>query len=101
MDDLPIRDIHLPASVSWWPPAIGWWLLLLAALLLAGALWLWRRRQHRQRRRKQALHQLQALRAQAGQPLACVQQISQWLRQVAVNYYPRQQVAALQGETWL
>jgi cbb3-type cytochrome oxidase subunit 3 len=25
---LPLKDIHLPEAISWWPPAIGWWLLL-------------------------------------------------------------------------
>lgn len=42
--ELPLRDIHLPEAVSWWPPAIGWWLL---ALLMAGvvfyALWFYKR----------------------------------------------------------
>jgi len=31
-----MRDIHLPAEVSWWPLAPGWWILLF--LLLAAAL---------------------------------------------------------------
>ena len=34
VSQLPLRDIHLPGSVGWWPPAIGWWLL--AALVLVG-----------------------------------------------------------------
>lgn len=42
--DLPIRDIHLPTSVSWWPPGPGWWLLSL--LCVMAALWVcWRYRQ--------------------------------------------------------
>ncbi|MEM7003859.1 MAG: DUF4381 domain-containing protein [Pseudomonadota bacterium] len=33
-----LKDIHLPADPSWWPPAPGWWLLalLLTALLIWG-----------------------------------------------------------------
>ncbi len=44
-----LRDIHLPADPSWWPPAPGWWLLALVAI--AGLVYLvhlgrlaWRRR---------------------------------------------------------
>lgn len=50
---LPLRDIHLPEAVSWWPPAPGWWLLpLLLGVLTAGAAWWWRTRERRQRRRE-------------------------------------------------
>ena len=34
---LQLRDIHLPAEPSWWPPAPGWWLL--AILLMARVWW--------------------------------------------------------------
>ena len=36
-----LRDIHLPAPVSWWPLAPGWWLL--AVLLLLMMVWTLRR----------------------------------------------------------
>ena len=27
IEELPIRDIHLPETIGWFPPAIGWWIL--------------------------------------------------------------------------
>ena len=33
MNELQLRDIHLPESSLWWPPAPGWWIL--ALLLIA------------------------------------------------------------------
>ncbi len=51
---LPLRDIHLPEPVSWWPLAPGWWFFG-GALLVAAALaaWLWRR--HRRARLPRAV----------------------------------------------
>ncbi|AKC86081.1 DUF4381 family protein [Pseudoxanthomonas suwonensis] len=47
---LPLRDVHLPSSPSWWPPAPGWWWLgaAVALALLAWAGWrAWRRARRR------------------------------------------------------
>ena len=38
---IPLRDLHLPEAISWWPLAPGWWLLIafaVAACLLLRAL---------------------------------------------------------------
>ncbi len=39
---LPLRDIHLPPPVGWWPVADAWWWLLAAVALASLALALWR-----------------------------------------------------------
>ena len=50
--DIPLRDIHMPNLISWWPLASGWWVLLgvvVATVTIAGAIGWWRKR-HRVRR---------------------------------------------------
>ena len=37
-DQLPLRDLHLPEAVGWWPLAPGWWVLI--ALAIAGCIYL-------------------------------------------------------------
>jgi uncharacterized membrane protein YccC len=103
--DLPLRDIHLPEPVSWWPPAPGWWLLLV--LIIAAGLWLFRIYRSRQRKRtfvKTIEQQLQAIHAafqqhQDSQQLA--QDLSVLIRRAALSVAPRDQVAGQIGEQWL
>lgn len=57
-----LRDIHVPAEPSWWPPAPGWWLL--AGLCLGLIFWLyrqWQRRQQQQAPLRQAASLYRAL----------------------------------------
>ena len=96
---LPLRDIHLPEAVGWWPQAPGWWLLAGLALLLAASL-LWLRRQYRRRRyRRLALRELEQL---AGLPAAeLAVGLSRLLRRAALSHFPRGECAGLSGEAWL
>lgn len=105
---LPLRDIHLPEAVSWWPPAWGWWLLVLAVVLAAGLAWWLLRRWPARRRtaslRRQALRELDAVEADyraSGDPRAAVAALSMLLRRLALSVAPREQVAGLAGEPWL
>ena len=66
MEPLPLRDIHLPEPVGWWPPAIGWWLLPVCVLgLIVLLIWLIRRRM-RITPAKLALRELKSLESKAG-----------------------------------
>jgi hypothetical protein len=104
-EQLPIRDLHLPDAVGWWPLAPGWWLL--AALAAAGLIWLGRRYLEHRRRgaaRRYALRRLDALSsayARDGDAVALGLAVSELLRRTMLAYAPRADVAGLTGEAWL
>lgn len=103
-DNLPLRDIHLPDSVSWWPPAPGWWVLL--ALLICACLIMryWRRNRGRRNLRQLALQELDRIENRFGQQdneRQALENLSVLLRRIAVSRYPREQVASLTGDRWL
>ncbi len=96
---LPLLDIHLPAPVSWWPPATGWWLLLgLALALLAALVFLWRHRVG-SRYRRLALREIDQLEQLPPAELAAA--LAQLLRRAALCHFPRRDCAGLSGEAWL
>ena len=99
--ELPLRDIHLPEPIGWWPPAPGWWLLALGLptlLMLAWWLWRWLRRKTVA---KLALAELELIAQSDADARVQVQQLGILLRRVALSRYPREQVAGLVGEQWL
>jgi len=102
--ELPLRDIHLPIAISWWPPAPGWWLLLVLVLVIILLVWWLQRRKRALRIRVAALAEWEALmdvfqREQNVSQL--VSGLSVLLRRIALSYYPREEVAGLSGEAWL
>lgn len=100
--ELPLRDIHLPDPIGWWPPAIGWWLLVILIPLSMALFWWLIKRITRGTALKSARKQLQAIK-QAGEanPLETLQQLSALLRRVAISISPRSQSAGLTGLAWL
>lgn len=106
--DLPLRDIHLPEAVSWWPPAIGWWLLplLLIFLLLIG--WGLKKLLHKRKQQRLFKHSIAeafaTIRnnfADSADQAKLIQDLSTLLRRIALSRYPRADVAALTGQQWL
>jgi hypothetical protein len=105
---IPLRDIHLPGAVGWWPPAFGWWVVMafmLAGLAMYGLYW------YRGRHRRVALRAVTRVRValeQGAEPVACLQMVSTVLRRFAMTsaaaiHAPglTVDVPGLIGEPWL
>ncbi|MEX0976961.1 MAG: DUF4381 domain-containing protein [Woeseia sp.] len=104
-EQIPLRDLHLPEAIDWWPPAPGWWLLA-ALLMLALGYRLFRAWQAWQRNaaRRAALAELPRVQ-QAWQAERNVTslgtRLSELLRRAMIAYVPRHEVAGLTGGRWL
>jgi len=102
---IPLRGLHLPEPVGWWPLAPGWWLLI-AVLVVASALLIrtWLQRRARSAARRRALRQLEESRsayAYHGNPVTLGAEVSELLRRTMLAYAPRAEVAGLTGDAWL
>lgn len=102
-DALPLRDIHLPETVSWWPPAIGWWILLLLSLLILYVLFVWVTKWLQPKLNKSAKVEVDKVLAawqQHQNAHRLVQQMSQTIRRIGISYLTREEYAGLVGEAW-
>lgn len=99
---LPLKDIHVPAEIGWWPLAIGWWLALGVIVILCILAYLfWRRLRRRTvlTRARKLLVQLQQNNTLGTQQK--LSELSILLRRVAISITPRQHAASLTGQAWL
>lgn len=106
-----LADIHLPAAISYWPPAPGWWVLavvLIALLSFAG-----KKLTRSIRQRKICQHALAELErcyiALARDEdlqgdrlkLRFVNEFNSVMRRVALYHFPQSNVASLAGMAWV
>jgi hypothetical protein len=94
-----LKDIHVPSSLGWWPPAYGWWLLTL--LILGLMIWLiifsLKRHQHHLAKR-QALKTLTAINHDTNNwPL----ELNSLLKRLVQTYQPELAIQSLFGDKWL
>lgn len=104
-EQIPLRDLHLPEAIGWWPLAPGWWLVMVIALIgIAFLLRAWLRTRARGAARRYALRQLDAIEQQYSEhkdPVEFGAHLSEVLRRTMLAYAPREDVAGLTGEEWL
>ena len=104
-EQIPIRDLHLPEAIGWWPLAPGWWVVI--ALIVTGLGLLFRhllRLRARGAARRHALRRLNELTADFEQhhnAVAFSSHLSELLRRTMLAYAPRHDIAGLTGDEWL
>jgi len=97
-----LRDIQLPATGGWWPPAPGWWLL--AILVIVGALalaWLWHRQRQKHRWKRSARTELQQLESKARPTPEWFAALNALLKRAARQSHPEKHPEAMTGQQWI
>jgi hypothetical protein len=101
--EIPLRDIHLPDPIGWWPLAPGWWIVLgLIVLAMAIALFAWNWRKRR-RVRRSALTELTAIEIrfrEHSDTHRLAQELSRLARRTALALDPERAGAADTGSAW-
>ncbi|AFJ42737.1 DUF4381 domain-containing protein [Francisella orientalis] len=100
-----LKDIYLPAKVSqWWPLAYGRWLLL-GLIVLAFIIFLiilhFRKKRNSYKDSIVNDFRMAIEETQQNNPKEVLQNISVYLKRVALQKFPNQQIKTLHGEQWL
>lgn len=102
--ELPLRELHLPDSISFWPLAIGWWIVLGFCLFLILLSIIVIRKINRPTMKKQAkktLDNIEKTYLETDDALACLTEISAFLRRVMLSQKDFPDSAGLTGLAWL
>ena len=94
--ELVLRDVHVPAAPSMWPPAPGWWLLAVAVLTVIAVIWFLKLRQQRKLEARRRLFDEACRDLPASVQIAAM---SELLRRAARKV--DKHADRLQGEAWL
>jgi len=101
---VPLRDIHLPEAISWWPPAVGWWIVAGIIIICVLGFYLLKRHHERRKVAKAALKELLGIKADFDTSLDAqrfITKLSTLLRRVCVTTFPNENVANIIGKDWL
>ena len=104
VESLPLRDIHLPADVSWWPPALGWWLVIGLLLALVVIVFIVRWVKKRKQFTRIALAEFNQVLANYNShhnPQQFLQELSALMRRITISAFPEHNAAGMTGDAWL
>ncbi len=92
-----LQDIIEPTAPSFWPlPLIYWLFIVIAIGVIALSVYLYKKQKHKQQKLKQAFTTLQQLQNKQANFI----ELNTLLKGVALQYFPRQQIASLHGLQW-
>ncbi|MFT5657897.1 MAG: hypothetical protein ACI9KN_001176 [Gammaproteobacteria bacterium] len=104
MNELALKDIHLPDSSFWWPPAPGWWLLavlLIVFVLLFPKLLRWLRYRPVKSLASKELNQIKQDYRQQSDDRRTLEAIASLLRRTVMSQHGRTGYAGLVGDAWI
>ncbi|MCW8345711.1 DUF4381 domain-containing protein [Vibrio sp. ZSDZ65] len=93
---LELSSLTLPTAPSWWPLGPGWWISALALAFIIVCSIFWYRRNKQKTRAKRAALNLFKIERHTLTPSSAIEVV----RQAALSYYPRQDIAKLSGQSW-
>ncbi|WP_323754538.1 DUF4381 domain-containing protein [Marinobacter sp.] len=97
-----LRDIHLPETGGWWPPAPGWWLLVvLCVIALVALVWVWKRYRIRTRWKREAKAELKMLIRHAANEPSWYGELNRLLKRVARKTHTNRHPEAMTGAQWV
>lgn len=99
---LPLRDIHLPDAIGWWPPAMGWWMLaVLIPLICWFFIWFYKRMTRKTALKTAKKYFLSIRQDKKLDDKETLDALSELIRRVAISTSVRSETASLTGHDWL
>lgn len=100
---IPLRDIHLPKPISWWPPAPGWWVIagtIVIVIITTILYWRWYRRHHIKRSALSELNNIELSYNEHRDTHRLAKELSRLARRAALAIDPSRTGAAETGAAW-
>lgn len=102
-NQLPLRDIHLPDPVSWWPPATGWWIVLVFIILMIPAIRYLVKKIRQPVLKKSAQAEMDSVIENYNghkNKLRLIQDLSVSFKRIGISYLTRDTIAGEYGINW-